>query len=396
MAIKVYKSSDQGAPSLTGQNGQMITFLDAVLVNGYGSVSVSSITRVSATATVTTATAHGLLTGDSVLIGGAAQSDYNIDAVVTVTSATTFTYTVANSPTTPATGTITSKRAPAGFTKVYSGTNKAAYRSNDVTGNRLYLRVLDDGGGTGGAQEARMFGYETMSDVDTGTNVFPTNAQSSFGYIWRKSSTTDSTAKTWIVITDGKTVYFTTQHSNTTLTLDSTTANFHGAFGDILPYKAGDVWNTVLTGSTAQNTTSSPGCGFMASRTAIDAVSAFASSLVLARSYTAVAGAVYVGLFGSATSTTCLGATVAIPYPHAVDNGLYVAPVVVTQGTSGAGVIRGRMPGMYECLHGRALNNLDIVEDVAGLTGRKLLCLYGSNSSTNGCVFIDITGPWDS
>jgi hypothetical protein len=67
---------------------------------------VTSITRASTTATVTTTTSHGLITGDSVVISGALQSDYNGTYTITVTAATTFTYTVANSPTTPATGVI--------------------------------------------------------------------------------------------------------------------------------------------------------------------------------------------------------------------------------------------------------------------------------------------------
>lgn len=70
------------------------------------SFSVSSITRSGSTATVTAATAHGLATGDSVLIQGADQSEYNIQAVVTKLTATTFTYQVSGTPVTPATGTI--------------------------------------------------------------------------------------------------------------------------------------------------------------------------------------------------------------------------------------------------------------------------------------------------
>lgn len=70
-------------------------------------LSVSSITRSSTTATVTTAAAHGLSTGDWVTIAGASDSDYNITAQITVTTTTAFTYTVAGSPDTPATGTIT-------------------------------------------------------------------------------------------------------------------------------------------------------------------------------------------------------------------------------------------------------------------------------------------------
>ena len=74
--------------------------------NNYGR-SVTSITRSSTTATVTTSIAHGYTTGDSVVIAGATETDYNGVYTITVTGTTTFTYTVANSPSTPATGTIT-------------------------------------------------------------------------------------------------------------------------------------------------------------------------------------------------------------------------------------------------------------------------------------------------
>lgn len=67
---------------------------------------VTSITRASTTATVTTSGSHGLSTGAYVVIAGATQTDYNLNTIITVTGANTFTYTVANSPATPATGTI--------------------------------------------------------------------------------------------------------------------------------------------------------------------------------------------------------------------------------------------------------------------------------------------------
>lgn len=70
-------------------------------------VSVTSITRSGATATVTTAAVHGFTTGDYVTHAGAVQTDYNVEAQVTVTNTTVYTFTVANAPTTPATGTIT-------------------------------------------------------------------------------------------------------------------------------------------------------------------------------------------------------------------------------------------------------------------------------------------------
>ena len=69
---------------------------------------VTSITRTSNTATVTTTATNSLVTGDSVTIAGASEADYNGTYTITVTVAgSAFTYTVANSPSTPATGTIT-------------------------------------------------------------------------------------------------------------------------------------------------------------------------------------------------------------------------------------------------------------------------------------------------
>jgi hypothetical protein len=72
-------------------------------------VSVSSITRSGTTATVTFSAAHGLSDGDPVLIAGANQADYNGIHQAFYVSSTVITIEVENSPTTPATGTITGK-----------------------------------------------------------------------------------------------------------------------------------------------------------------------------------------------------------------------------------------------------------------------------------------------
>lgn len=66
-------------------------------------IAISSITRSSTTATVTTAVNHGRTTGDFVVITGASPSGYNGTKQITVTSATTFTFICSSSLTTPAT-----------------------------------------------------------------------------------------------------------------------------------------------------------------------------------------------------------------------------------------------------------------------------------------------------
>lgn len=75
--------------------------------NGVGNIATpTSLTRSGTTATCVTSTAHGLETGDTVSMNGMNETDYRGVFTVTVIDSTTFTYTVANNPTTPATGNI--------------------------------------------------------------------------------------------------------------------------------------------------------------------------------------------------------------------------------------------------------------------------------------------------
>ena len=81
---------------LTSETGGSLPYQDSV-----------TITRAGTTATVTH-TSHGYSTGQKVLISGATQYDYTGVKTITVTGLNTYTFTVDNSPATPATGTITS------------------------------------------------------------------------------------------------------------------------------------------------------------------------------------------------------------------------------------------------------------------------------------------------
>ena len=64
---------------------------------------ISTITRVTTTATLTTATNHGLVTGNYVTISGATPAAFNGTFAVTVTGNTTFTYTMLTTPANDAT-----------------------------------------------------------------------------------------------------------------------------------------------------------------------------------------------------------------------------------------------------------------------------------------------------
>ena len=121
---------------------------------------VDSITRVSTTATATTSSDHLLATGQSVVISGAVQAEYNGTFTIAVTSPTTFTYAVTGSPATPATGTIvyTTEHITISVVALTSGSSSNLSSGAVLTINSSINGVDDDalvqvGGLTGGAAE---------------------------------------------------------------------------------------------------------------------------------------------------------------------------------------------------------------------------------------------------
>jgi hypothetical protein len=94
---------------------------------------ISSITRSGTTATLTTASPHGLITGNRVTISGATSSEYNGTYVITRTGASTFTYVMASTP--AANATVVGTYTTIGITGVDSST----FINVNLFKNRLYF-----------------------------------------------------------------------------------------------------------------------------------------------------------------------------------------------------------------------------------------------------------------
>lgn len=84
----------------------------------------------------------------------------------------------------------------AGWSKVFSGTDKAVYLTADGVG---YYRVQHDGAqGAASTREAVVRGASGATDVDTLVNPFPTVAQvADSACVWRVSDVTTSAARVW-------------------------------------------------------------------------------------------------------------------------------------------------------------------------------------------------------
>ena len=94
---------------------------------------ISSITRSGTTATLTTASPHGLVTGNYVTVSGATPGDFNGGYVITVTGTSTFTYVMATTPANNAT--VVGTYTVSGITGVDSST----FVSVNLFKNRLYF-----------------------------------------------------------------------------------------------------------------------------------------------------------------------------------------------------------------------------------------------------------------
>ncbi|MEB8381422.1 hypothetical protein NYW84_10280 [Acinetobacter junii] len=176
--IKFYVHSNSSAPQLTNNYGCMIDVLDACLVNGFGSQTVSTLTASGTTVTATFGAAHNFMQYQVIKITGAAQAEFNGEhRILTVPNSSSITFQLAATPSvSTATGTIVCSLPPLGWEKPFSSSNptgggKAAYRStNLLLPSRPFLRVVDelDPAYTSTyAKYAKVGIVEDMTDIDT-------------------------------------------------------------------------------------------------------------------------------------------------------------------------------------------------------------------------------------
>lgn len=388
--VKYFHSSMPGAPVLSGTAGSLIAVLDACLVDGFGLKTADSVVVSGGIATATFSTGHSFEPDVIALVSGATPSGLNGEKRVLTTSTNTITFDATGIADGTATGTIAVKLAPAGWAKAFSGTNLAAYRSSDVTGTRMFLRVDDTG-----TTNARVVGYESMSDVNTGVRAFPLAAQLSGGGYWPKASAAGATARSWTVIADGRGFYL---HMHTAASSPGVSGSIWG-FGDFESYKSGDPFACALWANSADQASASA-----TSMYSLEYASHTGQGVPgphLARSFTGLGGSMASQHAAESyfTSAGPAGASLSVnvpTYPNGPNNGLLLTrKLLIEPGVAMRGHVRGALISPQNC-HG-AFNWRDKIDGQGGLAGRKLLAVKcGSPAATTsqGVVFFDITGPW--
>ncbi len=393
-SVKNFNSTMTGAPALSGTAGTLIALLDAVLVNGFDLRTPSSLTVAGGVATLAITGSHSAQQDCVILVAGSSIAALNGEQKVTAAGAGFVKFATAAADG-AASGSISFKMAPAGWEKVYTGTNKAVYRSLDPLSTKMLLRVDDSN-----AQFARVVGYEVMTDVDTGVGAFPTAAQINGGGYWAKSNVASATTVPWAVHADSRFFAFTPQYGV------ATNVAYQGgvtrSFGDCIPKRPGGdgylcVLNYSITATVAQQTDSS-------------LFSNIAYQIATPRSYTGLGSSSlhiswpYTGVQASSASglDSALGA-----FPSRVDGSLQLSKRYVTSVELG-GSPRGDIPGLYHVPQSGLYDSFKQFDRAPGaldLAGRVLqaVATIGSGSAINGATttstnvgagFFDITGPW--
>ena len=255
-SVKWARSSMPGAPTLPRTAGALIALLDALLVNGWGQQTASSVVVAGGVATANFPTDHAAAKHGVVLVEGVTGTltALNGEQKVTSVAANVVKWATAAADGT-ATGTITVKMAPAGFAKPYSGTNLAVYKSAHPAAHGQYLRINDTT-----ANYARAVGYETMTAISTGTGLFPSAAQLNGGYYWGKDADPAGTGNApYLFVSDGRTFYLCVQSA---FNYYGGAARSHQAlvFGDLVPESpGGDPFATAISGGVDTNWTNGGG-----------------------------------------------------------------------------------------------------------------------------------------
>lgn len=396
-SVNIFHWQMVGAPTLAGAAGGLIPVLDACLKDGFGLKTVTSLVIASGIATVTVATGHSGIKDGVQLIAGITGTYASLNGkqkVLTVVSPTVYTFDATGSADGSATGTITTKVNPLGWTTPYTGTNKKAYKSSHVASLGMYLRVDDSV-----TKNAVVRGYETMSDVDTGTGVFQIGA--SGGY-FPKSATTDATTRPWFLIGDERAFYFWAE-PNTGVSSGVTSQGILVYFGDINPRRSTDAYACTLISNEQDLTNTTSLLFFDAAIVAQGAREAYRCP----RGQHGLGGqqtqGYYIASYKFGSSQTLKSGRFSQNFPNAADNGVDLDEVVLTDSDTAS--VRGRMPGLFGMPQNVdfAFSTFDTMDGANELSGKRLMFLrVGSSGATTqnsttgqpGVVAFDVTGPW--
>lgn len=378
--VKWFHSGMPGAPVLRGEPGALIEVLDACLINGFSTRSPDSVVVAGGVATVSISAGNPYDKHAVIAISGASEAALNAEWRIATSSASSFTFACPGVASGAVTG-ATLKRAPAGWAKPFSDTNKAVYQSADPNSTQLFMWIDDTD-----PQYARMRGYEQMTGVDAGVSPFPTLAQfAKTLQTWCKSNLASTASRNWVVIADGSFM-----HVHLAFNASYPTLAAPNMFGDIVKILPSDGYSCI----TAAHGAEAPSFPGTAHPGTIQAPSA-GSGRYLARDSSQTGSATHFSLYALSAHSSSFAGHSNAPAPGLAGERHVGPPVLVADGVSSSSKLRGWLPGVRSTLQALPFDHLLVVENPAGGALLALDAAFGSTGTTATTrMLIDITGPW--
>lgn len=276
-------------------------------------------------------------------------------------------------------------KSAAGWTKEFTGTGKAVFKQGTGS-NGMRLRVDC----STSSQTPRLRAYESMTEVDTGTNPFPTDAQISGGGYAYTSSTADTTQRPWMVVATEKAFYLYIGHGDTTAQgVEGSTAykNIY-FFGDYTSFVTGDAYNTLLVCNTTSSAFGGNFAGVIGTYATANIGGKFAARQIsqAAGSY---AADFMVDVRGSGST---IGAGSGNGYPDAATGDMLLGSILIVEKSTNSA--HGVLPGAWAPLHNLPGSPGDTFSGNGQLNGKTFILWDAANTSTRCRVAIETSNTW--
>lgn len=393
-SVKWFWSKMQGAPYPNGDASQAATdvmrsILDACLVDGFNSLTFTSLAVANGIATATRTAGHGFMADSIINVSGATPSGLNGDKRILSQTVQTITFDATGISDQTATGTIVIKQAPVGWERVFSSGNKRVWRSPESASPRSYFR-LDEG--TGDRVSRPISAFEDMTTIDAGTGQWG-SATKTFSPTTFWAAAYLGFARYdggWMVFADKRTVWVIASYTAPT---NGYNALGMLGFGDFQSFIANDAYAEFIMGNYESGTSR-----YLGSQLFGTTYTGYERTYLhrdMINNLDPVARPIRQINDGSGYGGPA--------FPSPVDNGLILADPLIRE--QGDGSLRGKARGPLWVMQSVPLDNKfpgSVVTGVAGLEGRSVRLVPISITNSGGIgvdvyegrLAFDITGPW--